>query len=62
MKASEIKIKIDKRTLNGGHKNCGRKKSDDPKLRIEIYVKTSIIDKNGGVDETKTKLLNFINQ
>ena len=52
----------DNRKNNGGHKNCGRKKSDDPKLRIEIYVKTSIIDKNGGVDETKTKLLNFINQ
>jgi len=52
----------DKRKYNGGHKNCGRKKSDDPKLKVEIYVKTSIIDKNGGLEETKNKLKKFINE
>ena len=53
-------IKIDGRKNNGGHSTAGRKKANDPKKRLELWIENSVIEKNGGVCETKEKLLKFI--
>jgi len=54
-------MKTDNRKNNGGaRENAGRKSADDPKKRIEIWVKTSVINANGGKCETKEKLLKFL--
>lgn len=53
-------MKEDGRKHNGGHSTAGRKKATDPKRKIELWIENSIIEKNGGVCETKEKLLKFI--
>lgn len=42
-------------------KNGGRKKTTDPKQQIDIYVQQSVIEQNGGKQQVKEKLTNYIN-
>lgn len=39
----------------------GRKDVTDKKIQIDIYIKTSIIEQNGGKDSVKQELTNYIN-
>ncbi len=49
-------FKGDGRKLNGGARaNAGRKKSDDPKQKIDFWIETSIVEKNGGKVECQEK-------
>ena len=53
---------MDKRKNNGGHKSSGRKKLEDKKQAISIYVRGSLIDKLGGKDYVREILNNYIKQ
>ena len=33
----------------------GRKKVDDPKVRIDVWVHNSIVELNGGIENSKKK-------
>lgn len=38
----------------------GRKKADDPKVRIDVWVHNSIVELNGGIEKSKKKVLTYL--
>ena len=40
----------------------GRKKSVDPKQEIRIWIETSIIDNNGGLENAKLKIEKYLQE
>lgn len=38
----------------------GRKKVDDPKVRIDVWVHTSTVELNGGIDKSKKKVVTYL--
>jgi hypothetical protein len=38
----------------------GRKKVEDKKLQVTVYIKKSTIQKKGGLDNLKTKIISSI--
>ncbi len=40
----------------------GRKKTDDPKISINVYVKESVVELNGGKEKTKEKAIKFLEE
>lgn len=49
-----------KRTHGGKRKKAGRKPAADPKQGLTIYVETSIIDANGGLEKSKSECYLFL--
>ncbi len=54
------KTKIAKTNRGGLRSNSGRKPIADKKVNIRLYPRQSVIDKNGGEEEFKRKLEEFI--
>lgn len=44
----------------GKRENAGRKESDDKKVQVTLYVRQSVIDKNGGMSLIKDVLYKHI--
>lgn len=38
----------------------GRKKADDPKVRIDVWVHTSTVEQNGGIEKSKKKIISYL--
>lgn len=49
-----------KPTHGGKRKRSGRKPASDPKQQVTLYVETSIIKANGGMEETKSKCYDYL--
>lgn len=43
----------DGRANNGGHSNAGRKPATDPKIPVQFYVETSIVENAGGIESAR---------
>lgn len=43
----------------GKREGAGRKQSTDKKIKVDLYIKTSIIKNLGGIEKTKQILNNF---
>ncbi|NJM79690.1 MAG: hypothetical protein HC854_08865 [Flavobacterium sp.] len=46
--------------MNEKKPKLGRKPADDPKVNISVYIKTSIVEKNGGKEIAKEKVINYL--
>ena len=44
----------------GFRANSGRKKLDDKKKQVSLYIRESKINKLGGEDQLKEKIINYI--
>ena len=51
-----------KKTSGGKRKNAGRKPVSDKKIQVSFYIEQSKIDKMGGLDEFKSKILAYIDR
>ena len=51
-----------KKNHGGARQGAGRKPVADPKQGITIYVESSIIDANNGIDECKSVLYVFLKE
>jgi len=50
-----------KKTIRGGaRKGSGRKPVEDPKLMIPLYVKTSVVNSLGGLEEVRSACYAFL--
>lgn len=38
----------------------GRKKADDPKVRVDVWVHNSTIELNGGIENSKKKVITYL--
>ena len=51
-----------KQTQGGKRSNAGRKPVADPKKGITIYVESSIIEANNGIEECKSEMYFFLKE
>ena len=52
---------IKKENRGGARANCGRKPLLDKKIPITMYIPKSVIEKYGGTDRVKDKLIKLLN-
>lgn len=38
----------------------GRKKTDDPKIRVDVWVHSTTVEKNGGIQESQEKAKKYL--
>ncbi len=51
-----------KKNHGGARQGAGRKPVADPKKGITIYVESSIIDANNGIDECKSEMYSLLKE
>lgn len=51
---------MEEKKKGGKRDNAGRKPSDDPKMPITVYVKESVIQKNGGKIELARRIIDAV--
>ena len=51
-----------KKNHGGARQGAGRKPVADPKQGITIYVESSIIDANNGIDECKSEMYSLLKE
>lgn len=57
---TRILNKMKKPTHGGKRKRSGRKPASDPKQQVTLYVETSIIKANGGLEKSKSECYLFL--
>ena len=52
--------KINKENKGGARKGAGRKPVEDPKVLVPLYVKSSVLNALGGLDEVRDACYSFL--
>jgi hypothetical protein len=47
-------------THGGKRKNAGRKPGNDNKVQVSLYIEQSKIEKSGGLDVLKNKIIRYV--
>lgn len=54
-------LKVKKDSKGGKRAGAGRKPVEDPKVMVPLYVKSSVLNAFGGLDELRNACYEFLN-